>query len=362
MPRSIPKTVEELMGAKLGHVLLALGKDKQQIAVCSPTTTVGEALKTMAERCTLSLPILNDPVQNKFVGFVDVMSLLRALMISIHVNSQLVQSGQRSATDSITARFTQSQLKDVLPLVEGNADSCVSPSLVLNATFKDALIPFTVPTSEREWHVHRLLITTNDGRLAALFTQSDAVQLLARNTALLGDSAKKTLSELNLTSKAVVSVPRQTSTLEALRKMIEHGVTSVAVLSDDGRITDVLSSSDLRGLQDLSEEHLTLSIPDFKQRPGSAPKPLSVVMCHPDDTLESAVCTVASNRLHRIYICTRDTLSPVGVITLTDILTILVRCVGPSFTAAAPASASSAGGPSSSPVVPASPQPSASPK
>eukprot|EP00993_Chasmostoma_nieuportense_P001102 NODE_2010_length_1306_cov_32.704835_g1913_i0.p1 GENE.NODE_2010_length_1306_cov_32.704835_g1913_i0~~NODE_2010_length_1306_cov_32.704835_g1913_i0.p1 ORF type:complete len:283 (+),score=74.15 NODE_2010_length_1306_cov_32.704835_g1913_i0:91-849(+) len=190
-----PATVQELMAARLGPLLLAIGKDQEQISVCAPNTTVAEALRSMAERNTLSLPILDDPVHNKFVGFVDVMSLVRALVMFVQSsNPELAHMAHPERLH----QFNLAQLKDILPAVEGNADSCVSPSLVLNATFKDALVPFTMPSQEIGWHVHRLLITKNDGQLAALFTQSDAVQMLARNTKLLGESGKKTILELGL--------------------------------------------------------------------------------------------------------------------------------------------------------------------
>eukprot|EP01004_Peranema_trichophorum_P004348 NODE_3277_length_1383_cov_180.516667_g2850_i0.p1 GENE.NODE_3277_length_1383_cov_180.516667_g2850_i0~~NODE_3277_length_1383_cov_180.516667_g2850_i0.p1 ORF type:complete len:320 (+),score=22.47 NODE_3277_length_1383_cov_180.516667_g2850_i0:78-1037(+) len=315
----IPHTLEDLMNSKLGHLLLALGKDKQEISVCSPNTTVGEALKTMAERCTLSLPILDDPVNNKFVGFVDVMSLVRALVM-------YVQPESRDPTDTLASRvvhFNKVQLKDVLPAVEGNADSCVSPSLVLNATFKDALGPFTMASSDREWHVHRLLITTNDGRLAALFTQSDALQMLSRTPQLLGACAAKTLTDLGLVPRNVVCVNYRTCTLDAFTTMVNNRVTSLAIVDDQGQLLEVLSPSDLRGVEKLSYEDLMLTVQDFKKRPGATRKPQSPVMVEPSDTLEKCVRILSESRLHRVYIGRSG--SPVGVVSITDVLTILLR-------------------------------------
>lgn len=303
------------MSVKMGPLLLALGKDKQEISVCSLTTTVGEALRSMAERGTLSLPILDDPTHNKFVGFVDVMSLVRALVLILESSENPV----KAMND-----FNKARLDKILPQVEDNPDSCVSRSLVLNATFKDALVPFTMAgKGSVGWHVHRLLIITDDGRLAALFTQSDALQMLSRNPALLGRNGKKSLMELGLAPRKISTVPSSKSTLEALKVMVNSGHNVVAVVDETGSLVDVLSCSDLRGLN-LTYDQLLLPISDFKMRDGAAKKPFNPIFCGPLDLLENAVRLLAAKRLHRLYICATGTLQPVGVVTLTDVLTLLL--------------------------------------
>ena len=94
-------------------------------------------------------------------------------------------------------------------------------------------------------HVHRLAVVSGN-ELRYVLTQSHLVRFLHANVADIGSWVDKTVGELGLGMKDVVSVESWRPTRDAFRLMNLKKVSGVAVVDRDRRLKGNLSASDFR--------------------------------------------------------------------------------------------------------------------
>ncbi|EFJ40899.1 hypothetical protein VOLCADRAFT_107937 [Volvox carteri f. nagariensis] len=82
--------------------------------------------------------------------------------------------------------------------------------------------------------VHRVALFDSSGRITAIISQSDICRFLAARLHVLGPLGAATVAELGWGSKQVVSCTPETPALEAMRMMVEEGVSSLAVVAASG--------------------------------------------------------------------------------------------------------------------------------
>ena len=176
--------------------------------------------------------------------------------------------------------------------------------------------------------VHRVALFRG-GHICGILSQSDVMAYLWRHHAELLPPrlASTSLPELGFaTGRRVVCVTPTTPAHAAFTTMFSYNVSGVGVVDANERLVANLSASDLRRLQ--PDNFRVLSLPldaflDEMQAPGRHP-----VTVAPSATLLEVVRLLGggggTGRLHRVYICDAGG-RPVGVITATDVLRMLVR-------------------------------------
>ena len=83
---------------------------------------------------------------------------------------------------------------------------------------------------------HRIPLLKAEGvaDISGVLTQIDVISYLAANLSSLGNDAKKTLKELNVTLDKVISVEIGSRAFEAFQLMTKNRITGVAVVNHDG--------------------------------------------------------------------------------------------------------------------------------
>eukprot|EP01024_Parvocaulis_polyphysoides_P007421 TRINITY_DN12209_c0_g1_i1.p2 TRINITY_DN12209_c0_g1~~TRINITY_DN12209_c0_g1_i1.p2 ORF type:complete len:208 (-),score=43.56 TRINITY_DN12209_c0_g1_i1:418-1041(-) len=198
----------------------------------------------------------------------------------------------------------------------------------------------------------------HEGGIVKIISQTDIIKLLVNNKEKLGDLANKTLEELGLAKKPVISVPPEVSAFETLAKIQDEGISAVAIVNSTGDIIGNFSVSELRTI--LAEHFGSLSLPvgeflalehgteysgygiynqsdmkdahgthghafakalDQRQHPGQEVGQ-NLIVCSKNETLIQAMELITTNMIHRVYVVSEDK-KPLSVVTLSDILVVL---------------------------------------
>lgn len=107
--------------------------------------------------------------------------------------------------------------------------------------------------------------------------------------------------------------------LTAFKKIHQDGVSAVAVVNDDGSLVGEVSAADLRGLnRDRLGDLRKPVIAFLTSCKGDLIKPLT---CHGKFTLSQVMSGIIHSKTHRAWVVDEDDI-PIGVITLSDILTM----------------------------------------
>jgi len=159
-----------------------------------------------------------------------------------------------------------------------------------------------------------------------LVTQSQVVDFVVANMNLLGDIRTKPISLMEAGRKPVLTVRTNMSAMEAFKFLAQHDITGAPLVDDSGKMIDVLTMKDLKAISTDANMFWRLyqNVEVFlkKVREEAAGKrPNHPIYCLPNQTFEVAVRTIANNRIHRVIIVdSAETMKPIGIITMKDIL------------------------------------------
>jgi len=165
----------------------------------------------------------------------------------------------------------------------------------------------------------RAVVVDAGGRPHSVITQSTLLQFLHGRLGEL-EALQRRWTAQDLCSPAPVCVADSESALSAFQTIRDSGVSSVAVVDEEGAMVTVASATDLvvwlanshekrSALKTLHEASIVDVVKgnrelDYKARP--------------DQPLESVLEKLAKTRVHRVIVCSKER-KPLGVLSLTDI-------------------------------------------
>jgi len=170
------------------------------------------------------------------------------------------------------------------------------------------------------WDVHRLPVVDHEGNLVTILTQSQVVSFLY-NANVKIPFATKTVGELKLGYKNVISVKEDQMAAEGFKIIAEKRITGIAVLDFEDRLVTNLSASDLKAIG-YTGKLLTLLITNVKQFKRNLPEnplipgPISV---SPATTVEEVILKIVLTKVHRVFVVD-DQKKLLGVISLIDLI------------------------------------------
>jgi CBS domain-containing protein len=174
---------------------------------------------------------------------------------------------------------------------------------------------------------------TTDEPMTYYLSQSDVVQFLHANNHMLGEILDAPASDvanrgLRLQANGRYELLERPSSitihdraLDAFRKIHRDRVNAVAVINDDGCLVGEVSAADMRGLNRDRVDDLMRPIVAFLNTSlGGMPEPLT---CRSKFTLSQVMAGITRSKTHRVWLVDDDEV-PIGVITLTDILSMFL--------------------------------------
>jgi len=186
---------------------------------------------------------------------------------------------------------------------------------------------------------HRILVIDSDDKLCNVITQSRIVNCLLPSLEFI-PKASKSLKELNIGFKEVVTISQKEMSYKAFKLMKEKRVSGVAVVDEKENIIGNISVNDMKLLgYDLHLfEFLSMSVKEYlkevrqKQelqirnqiyKKFQGENPHFLVSCNPSDSFGTAIRMLSCFQVHRLYIV--DNGKPVGVLSLHDVLEELIK-------------------------------------
>jgi CBS domain-containing protein len=290
------------------------------------TTTVKEALDLLTRENILAVPVFDG---REFKGFCDYMQLTRFVVRL--ADGQIPSSTWWTEHDQI-------RTTTVWDLVQGYTTSSgrailgeYIPPLSPKASLYDCIQAMAASGN------HRVGILNDAGdSVDALMTQSVVLSWLNDNMDDLGEVAFAKVSDIrpytDLTKIRADQTALRAFELMDQRRTAQNGI---AVVDTDGKLVDVISTHDLRGIAPGSKnfDNLYLTVKDFKSDVNeryNTKKQTGLYTCVADDTLETVVKKMTNHKIHRLVVVNNTrAMTPVDMVSQTDIMRFLVEKVKP---------------------------------
>jgi len=280
------------------HTLVSELAVKEFVAI-NDTSTIEEALETLANHHILSAPVICF-LKNLCLGSVDVLDLITFLMD--------VPSIRQDWFPDVRDRYG-------LPVSKAVNYSLVDPFVPID--FQQPLRHVVV--NQLANGIHRVPIM-KDGKLWGILTQFDVVvwlryQMDRAVNQDIKDLSRMTVHQLDLTQKEVYAVRDKDTILQAFLTLINNALNSLAVVDLDGHLLGNLSASDFEGVKaDMLPALANRELKDVIEG-----QPLYYV--DKEATLHDVVKMISDTKKHRVYIVDKS-YRPIGLVTLTDVIKI----------------------------------------
>jgi CBS domain-containing protein len=197
--------------------------------------------------------------------------------------------------------------------------------------------------------VHRVPVLDNAEDVVGICTQSMAISIIRQHKDKMKHIMQSKVSEmLPLLARDVVTVGENEKTLTAFKKMVQHNVSGLAVVDEEGILKGSLSIRDLRGVGMSGERFSRLFMPVksykelvLKEFPKQAPEthynpdevPREPLCVTTSDTLEEVIKKMNDGNIHRIFTISQESMDagkprPMRVISQKDVIQFILTKLG----------------------------------
>jgi len=189
----------------------------------------------------------------------------------------------------------------------------------LTATLYDVAVVLTT-------HLHRVPVVDENGTIVSIISQSTFIQLFDQQlNVALKDETNIRLGEISIGTSPVISVSKETSTIDCFKMLDDTKKTGVPIVDQQGYLIGHISGRDLKLFIESSCSYDVLRLPInaflSKIRAESIDIRTPSISCNVNETLEMVIRKLAATRVHRIYVVnSSNDYTPIRVISLTDIL------------------------------------------
>lgn len=284
----------------------------------------------LAQERMLSLPVqAKDSVD--VIGFVDVLDVLTHIV--------------RLCSEGKTHPEADEAFENTIMMYQKGFNFASTPvSAIIDSSSRDPLVPVygrgTLAQLIEEAFsrgVHRVPVYNRASTVVTnIISQSDIIKFImgkmdeaGNPEAVLGSLMGKTVDELRLGTKPVVSMSGDLPAFKALQLMVRSRVSAVAVVDKVGQLMADFSATEVRGLSVDNFPSLRKPVITFleqsRSRIGRAEcYPFSTpIICTGDTPIETVFLKLHMHGLHRLWIVD-EMARPLGVITLTDMMRLLL--------------------------------------
>jgi CBS domain-containing protein len=302
----------------------------RDVFVVREDTRLSDALGFLAQHRMLSLPVqAKDSVD--IIGFVDVLDVLTHIV--------------RLCSEGKSHPEADEAFENTIMMYQKGFNFASTPvSAIIDSSARDPLVPVygngTLSQLIEEAFVrgvHRVPVYNKVNEVVTnIISQSDIITFIMNRieragdpAAVLGPLAGKTADQLRLGTKPVISMTDDLPAFKALQLMVRNRVSAVAVVDKVGQLMADFSATEVRGLSVDNFPSLRRPVVPFleqsRSRIGRPERyPFSTpIICTGDTPLEMILLKLHTHGLHRLWIVD-EMARPIGVITLTDVMRLLV--------------------------------------
>jgi len=282
--------------------------DDRKIATVLHNQKVSVAFEKLIEERILSLPVYLG--RGKYGSSVDIIDIVHYVLNA--ASDEDVRAGR---------------LDGVL-----NAKTCEE---IANISGRNAFLPVEqeMPLaraielmSKKKKNAHRISVIDAGGELLHILTQSQVLRFLYQNLDQFPDIKNKSVADLHLVKRDVLTVTPNDQVKSAFEKMLTNHVSALAIVNEEGKPIGNFSATDLKliGMDGDLFAKMLGTVGEFKQHipvDGVVAQLISVTM---DTPLDKVIQQFVVARVHRVYIIDPETQNLQGIISLGDLLSIFV--------------------------------------
>jgi len=205
------------------------------VIIINSSETPYDGFKKLLQYNFLSAPVY-DLVTKKYAGFLDMRDLVSFVVF--------VDDDQKSDVAS--------DLQDIL--IRG-CKLLKQPSEGITCTYLSRRNPFhpVAPTDSLlnvcellAKGLHRVPVVNSSGEVISIISQSSIVAFLNKHIRDFKEESSKTIKELGIGTKPVITVQHDTTAIETFRLMDNKKISGVAVVDQSGKLIGNTSASDLK--------------------------------------------------------------------------------------------------------------------
>lgn len=327
---------------------------------------VTDSLKEVLTRlltCHISAIPIYCTKEKKYIGYVsmkDIFSfIIKVIELKEEEERELVSEAKEGQeAGAIPSLEEVKTLDHLLSIIDANTPGAVLNTVDICVKNEFVSIGLDAKVGEamkllKKGHP-RVAVLNKEGKIQKMISQSDimkeiALHLMKMRHFIPGCKEKLTASiqSLNLVGdKELITVQRHEVAFQALRQLSFHNLNALPIVDEDDNLLNNISDHDIRLLAKgmLEEGSLgaikfsdiyTMDVERFisylrlskacrlrgtKHMTSAKLFPTAVTL-FPEDSLQSVVETLASTRLHRLYVT--DGKKPIGVVSCQDIINLL---------------------------------------
>lgn len=307
--------------------------------------TLPQVMRRLNSENFLSCPVLDG---HKYVGMISMLDLVSftTKMFWGDTKEEWVEFWEKSEV------FKRTQVSEIIQFPSTN-ECDPFPPLHPEMTSLYALELFARTDTKRS-----AVVDNKTHKVKNVVTQSMLISFIRQNKEKLSSLLSKQVRDITAPSmlqrddpsfeasgpsarfNMVHTINQTDKAINAFNKMVNEKVSAVAIVDDDGVLTGNISIRDLRGVGADGENFRRLfdTVKVFKQKtrqayPRQAPYthysskhvPHGGYFVTPTDSLESVLDLMNDGNIHRVYVCTSESLAaacpkPIGVISQRDML------------------------------------------
>jgi len=186
--------------------------------------------------------------------------------------------------------------------------------------------------------IHRVFIVDEKGELLSVLSQSDFLFLLSQSITMIDvNDRSKTIQELGIAEKDLLTVNKDTKVISVLAKMAQapkRPISAVPIVNDNGDLIATFSSTNLLSLNRTNFHSLSLPVIEFmyfikKENEAKqlhtqyCSKYLNPITCTLDSTFQSVVMIMSTNQVHRVWVVNNEK-KLIGVVASSDLFKVFV--------------------------------------
>jgi len=293
-------------------------EDSKLITINSDAS-VSDGFKTLINYNIVSVPIYDEKTQT----YLSSLSLVDVVLHAIDSISDIeadISSGVSCALNILSEKehFRSYKAKDIAGRSKQPLPVVSNPQVTI-----DHVVDIMVKTKAH----HVLALKGNE--LCNIITQSRIVECISMLFDVdpgLTALGRKTVQELGMGLRDVVSVYDSTKAADAFRMLAEKNVTGMAVLNNSATLVGNISIRDLRAIKSNATFLKLLLLPLYDYLEAAHNQfgiSKATIKCGLHDTYKAVMERIVENKVHRCFVV-NDSNELVGVVTMWDLLNQLL--------------------------------------
>jgi len=314
----------------------------REVLTVNEKTSLPEAFKILLHNRLLAVPVIDSKTGNPL----SVLSMLDVVgeIVSNFSEEELKGLNKTKLYDYLFSYIDAKEHKadiqgeDMKAFMKKNIGSIDAPLDPVHIISENESL-YNAVQSMVHHRAHRILVIDSDDKLCNVITQSRVVNCLLPSLEFI-PKASKSLKELNIGFKEVVTISQKEMSYKAFKLMKDKRISAVAVVDENDKIIGNISVNDMKLLgYDLhlfaflsmsvqeylkevrEKQELQIRNQIYKKFQGESAHFL--LSCNPTDSFGTAIRMLSCFQVHRLYIV--DDGKPVGVLSLHDVLEELIK-------------------------------------